>query len=339
MYQNSSHRECRRSGGLRFTFASVWLIAALVNGAAGTAVASESSGDDNNVSHFLFRYHVTITDLPPRQIADVWIPVATSGQNQTVDIRRVKLPAIHRQTTDRQFGNAMFYLKATTDAEGRIPIVVDYEVRRKKVSPASGARLTTADRKHYLQANRLVPLNGRPLDLLPGRSVIGQSRSAVRSLYDLVDQHVRYDKPPGEKWGRGDAAWVCDSRFGNCSDFHSLFISLCRSHGIPARFQIGFPVGLTGKGSVGGYHCWAQFADQDHWVSVDISEADKKPGRRDYYFGNLPPDRVMFTTGRDLKLEPRQASGPINFFVYPHVELDGQVHAKKETDFSFEVLP
>ena len=68
-------------------------------------------------------------------------------------------------------------------------------------------------------------------------------------------------KPAGGAWGRGDAVWVCDSRFGNCSDFHSLFISLCRSNGVPARFRIGFPIGRQAQGRIGGYHCWAQFAE------------------------------------------------------------------------------
>src|SRR5437879_241735 len=82
----------------------------------------------------------------------------------------------------------------------------------------------------------------------------------ARVLYDVVNGHMKYDKPkdkPG--WGRGDAVWACDNGFGNCSDFHSLFISLARAKKIPAKFEIGFLLPeKRGKENIEGYHCWAK---------------------------------------------------------------------------------
>ena len=309
-----------------------------------TVIGSDAGPDKPEASlnrksqRFLFHYHVMITGLPPNSNAALWVPMATSDEHQTVTVRNVELPGSYRITKDTQFGNSMFFMKAAADANGRIPIAVDYVIRRLEVTPESGGELTAYDRKHYLRPNRLVPVGGKPLELLPHKSFIGTSRDTVRKIYDVVDEHVQYDKPAGGAWGRGDAVWVCDSRFGNCSDFHSLFISLCRSHGVPARFRIGFPIGPQPKGKSGGYHCWAQFAEGNRWLSVDISEADKSPDRKDYYFGRLPPDRVSFSTGRDLILEPEQACGPVNFFVYPHVEIDGKLYSGLETDFAFEVV-
>ena len=43
-----------------------------------------------------------------------------------------------------------------------------------------------------------------------------------------------------------------------------------------------------------------------------------------YYFGGLTVDRVDFTAGRDVNLEPRQTGSPLNFFIYPWVEIDGK---------------
>ncbi len=321
--------------------AIVFTCACTMNGSVGRSDETTQgvvANSDVTVSRFLFRYHVTVTGLPPNKTADVWVPVAASDKHQAVTIRSVALPGSHRMAREERFGNSMFFLKAVADQRGRIPIAVDYEVRRDAVTPQSGEELTAREREQFLRANQLVPLGGRPLELLSGTSLVGDSREAVRKIYDVVDDHVSYDKPAGGAWGRGDAVWVCDSRFGNCTDFHSLFISLCRSNGVPARFQIGFPVGPQQKGVVGGYHCWAQFADGDRWFSVDISEADKNPARKDYYFGSLPPDRVIFSTGRDLTLEPEQASGPLNYFVYPHVEVDGKAYTELEKDFSFELL-
>ena len=46
----------------------------------------------------------------------------------------------------------------------------------------------------------------------------------------------------------------------NCTDYHSYFIALSRSAGIPARFAIGaaVPSGRD-EGGISGYHCWAEF--------------------------------------------------------------------------------
>ena len=71
---------------------------------------------------------------------------------------------------------------------------------------------------------------------------------------------------------------------------------------------------------------------------MDISEANKNPEMADYYFGNLTEDRVAFSTGRDLTLEPKQDAGPVNFLIYPYVEVDGKVYPqdKIERKFSFK---
>ena len=101
---------------------------------------------------------------------------------------------------------------------------------------------------------------------------------------------------------------------------------MARASGIPARFEIGFPLKAELEtGSVDGYHCWAEFyIDGKGWIPVDSSEAQKNPDRHEYYFGSLDPNRVEFTKGRDLVLNPPQKGEPLNYFVYPYVEFDGK---------------
>ena len=71
------------------------------------------------------------------------------------------------------------------------------------------------------------------------------------------------------------------------------------------------------------------------WVPVDISEADKHPQLKEYYFGNLTENRVTFITGRDIELVPKQDGNPLNFFVYPYVEVDGKPWPKESVKLSF----
>jgi transglutaminase-like putative cysteine protease len=146
---------------------------------------------------------------------------------------------------------------------------------------------------------------------------------------------MSYDKS-GKGWGRGDAIYACDVRRGNCTDFHSLFIALARARGIPARFTIGFPIGKARSGEVPGYHCWAEFYAGGEWVPIDASEAWKNPARHEYYFGHLDAARVAFTMGRDLALTPRQQGEPLNYLIYPYVEVDGKPLPKESIKSHFE---
>src|SRR5262245_5075103 len=172
----------------------------------------------------------------------------------------------------------------------------------------------------------MCPTSGKALTLLYSLELRKDKLGLARQLYDLVDDHVTYKKE-GTGWGRGDSNWVCDSGYGNCTDFHSLFISLARSQKIPARFEIGFSIPTnTSSGPITGYHCWAWFHLEDRgWIPVDISEADKHPELKEYYFGNLTADRLMFSMGRDLTLVPESDQEPLNFFVYPHIEIAGGI--------------
>ena len=46
-------------------------------------------------------------------------------------------------------------------------------------------------------------------------------------------------------------------------------------------------------------------------------------------------NRVQFSMGRDLRLNPPQDGKPLNYFVYPYVEVDGQEYANVSLAFSF----
>jgi len=146
---------------------------------------------------------------------------------------------------------------------------------------------------------------------------------------------MKYDKS-GTGWGKGDAQYACDVKTGNCTDFHAYFIALARSIGIPARFAIGFTIPAeTNEGKITGYHCWAEFYAEGKWVPVDISEADKTPELADYYFGHHPANRFELTQGRDLIVDPAPSNSPINFMVYPIVEVNGKA-VQAQTEFTFK---
>ena len=293
--------------------------------------------------HFDFNYGAKILGVPAGATVKVWLPVAQSSPQQTVELADKTTPS-DLQINPDSYGNKIgFFEVQQKAADEAIDFSLQYDVNRKQAGlDESEKTLDESESEQFLNANRLVPKTGKPLELLADRSVPEDPQAAGKLLYSIVEDHMKYDKSkPG--YGNGDSVWACDSKTGNCTDFHSLFISLARSQDIPARFQIGFSI-PTDKptGTIGGYHCWAWFhVDGQGWLPVDISEADKHPEMKSFFCGNLTPDRVTFSTGRDIKLVPASKTESLNYFVYPHVEVDGQQWPKEKIklDFRYEDLP
>jgi hypothetical protein len=289
---------------------------------------------------FLFTYAATVTGLPAGKTARIWLPMPPSNDDQKVDIVTKDLPGKELIAKSTKFNNMSLYVEAKAGADGSIPLKITYRITRREVVGKKNKPIDDNDRlAMFLQPDTMVPIDGKPLDLIKGKELPKDQMAAAQVLFDVVKGHMRYSKE-GTGWGQGDSVWACDSKYGNCTDFHSLFISLARSQKIPSKFEIGFPIPeKRGAGDIPGYHCWAYFKPKgEGWIPVDISEAWKNPKMQDYYFGNLTEDRVSFSTGRDLDLVPKQAGKPLNFFIYPYVEVDDKPYAadKIQKKFGYE---
>lgn len=308
------------------------LAAVLVFGAVGLVRADAEPKSRT----FRFTYQATVTGLEPGQTARIWLPIPPSDAEQQVTVEKEELPGKGEIGVEKKYGNRILHVTGKADKDGRIPVSVTYRVKRFEVAADAKDMVPRSEMELFLKPDAKVPIGGKPLNLVANLDLPDDQVKLGRVFYDIVNDHMRYSKE-GTGWGQGDAVWACDSKFGNCSDFHSLFISLARSHKIPAKFEIGFPLPeKRGDGDIGGYHCWAKFKPQGKgWVPVDISEANKNPKQKEYYFGRLTPDRVAFSVGRDLTLEPKQDGPPLNFFVYPYVEVGGKPYPMEKIEKKF----
>jgi transglutaminase-like putative cysteine protease len=313
--------------------------AAMVAGVLGLIASAGTPAE----RRFEFRYEVEIGPLPPeaRKIA-LWVPYPSADPWQEIGPVHVDAPFKAEVRKDPKYGNALLYLAAEKPGPGPIRLTMDFAVRRReRIAPlegsASGGTSPSEDPARWLQPDRRVPLDEK-IRSLAQEVTRGKTTplEKARAIYDYVVSTMRYDKS-GQGWGQGDIYWACDAKRGNCTDFHALFIGLCRAAGIPAKFAIGFPLPRErGQGEVGGYHCWAEFYLEGRgWIPVDASEAWKDPSRRDYFFGAHDENRVQFSVGRDLVLDPPQRGEPLNYFIYPYVEVDGKPWPDVKKRFSY----
>ena len=248
-------------------------------------------------------YTATIKDVPAGvKKLKVWVPIPTDRGWQKVSEVQMSSAYVWIHKTDSEFGNRYAFTTIDNPPAGDVTVRVRFKASRTAAHldalPEKSA--SRSQIKRALRSDKLVALSP-PVRQLAAQITNGKKEpmEQARAIYDYVVANMKGDKTrPG--WGEGD-----------CTDF----LALARAREIPARFVIGFP--LSGaEGTVTAHHCWAEFYVKGRgWISVDAS--------REFFFGNIDADRVEFTIGRDLVLDPRP-SQPLNHFIYPYAEADGK---------------
>ncbi|MFK7929010.1 MAG: transglutaminase-like domain-containing protein, partial [Myxococcota bacterium] len=287
------------------------------------------------------RIKLTYTALvPARPVGSaplqLWLPFPRTTDWQRSGALSVMGPAgVHG--SEPVHGNRFWHGQVEATGEPSEVVAVFNVLRRPVATDFSKAEprgLTEAERIEYgayLVGSAKVPVGEDDEVLKPvlmdvrAKAPSKAPLHTTRAIYDHVIDTMEYKKV-GTGWGHGDTYWACSEKYGNCTDYHSLFLSLARTEGIPARFEMGLPIPTDRpKGEIGGYHCWLRFwMPGVGWVPVDASEADKHPEQREALFGQQPMDRIVFTHGRDIRLGEDHQGPALNYFIYPYAEVGGE---------------
>jgi transglutaminase-like putative cysteine protease len=291
------------------------------------------------------KYTVEVAELPQgAKTVDLWIPIPSDNERQTVRLVNESALEGGRITTDKTYGNRMYYrrfegpFQAAPQADAKsgaapikVELVYDALVREHEVKQAKSLGSTKQveagpEFAPYLAPAKMIPIKGRITQVARDIKLAdGEPLRAGRAVYDyLIDTMVYNYKAPGA--GKGNAVLACDSKTGDCTDYHSVFIGVCRWRGIPADHVFGLTMPPDKpEGEVRYCHCWARFwVAGVGWIPIDASRADKFPADREYYFGTLGTTWLTLSHGRDVVLEPPQQGEPENMFHGPVAEVDGK---------------
>jgi len=307
-----------------------WLLTALL-----AACASKASADLPTVRNLRLNFKCEIGELPTgARTVDLWIPIPPTNDRQIVKLLNEHELIAGRMTQDRTFGNQLYYQRfdvADRKLPMKVELVYDVEVREATVDAAkqlisTSPEVPAEEFAPYLRETTMIPIKGRITDLARTMKLPeGEPLRTGRAIYDhLVDTMVYNYLAPGA--GKGNAVWACNSKTGDCTDFHSVFIGVCRWRGIPADHVFGLPLPPEKPEGVAKHcHCWAQFwVASVGWIPIDASRANKFPKDREYYFGTLGSTWLTLAHGRDVVLEPPQQGPPINMLHGPVAEVDGK---------------
>jgi transglutaminase-like putative cysteine protease len=287
-------------------------------------------------------YAAHVKDVPAgTRVLRVWVPVPQDTPVQAISGLKFEGATQPEMRTETRFGNRIAYFEVKDPAATFDAIYGFGCARKEQVTDIEAlkedGREDDAAAAEFLRDDRLTVVDDT-IRKMAADATAGKRTTVekARAIYDLVLERMTYDRS-GTGWGRGDSKFACEVGKGNCTDFHAMFMSLCRASGIAAGFEIGLypPYKRHSDEKLGGYHCWSFFrVPGKTWVPVDCSEADKNPAMKEYFFGGHTSNRVTLSVGRDLVLEPRQDGPPLNYLLNPYAEADGKPVAGVSKDWT-----
>jgi transglutaminase-like putative cysteine protease len=295
------------------------------------------------------RYEIDdqFTVAPPNDAVgdlNVWAPVIPETPYQRlldVSVEGPKPWALHR---DQEFGNAILHARLLLPMEVSETFHIRYRVERLPIRhdlarPVAQPVVTPALFSRSLHGEQFVDVDDKTRAL--ARDIAGDETNILeqaRRLYDHVISSMSYNAEEQSWKGSTEHALVCS--MGNCNDIHALFISLCRSVGIPARLVLGQafePPPGEEVCELCGYHCWAEFFIGGlGWVPADASCACKY-GRHGL-FGDLEMNHIAWSVGRDIQLVPAPRGPRPLFFAGPYAEVNGAAYAGVDRHITFNEL-
>lgn len=166
-----------------------------------------------------------------------------------------------------------------TAREGSYPFtyttaITNRAARARVSSPIAYPFGVPADLARYLQPQEITDTNQAIKDLTA--EVVGSETDATRVVTRLavwVHENIEYDLSSITAEASKSATWTEKNRYGVCDELTSLFISMSREAGIPARFVSGLAyTNLEEFPSHWWAHGWAEVWLEGYgWVPVDVT--------------------------------------------------------------------
>jgi transglutaminase-like putative cysteine protease len=152
------------------------------------------------------------------------------------------------------------------------------------------------------------------------RDIVGSETNSMlqaRAFYDWICGNIQYSFAREYSTLTNISDYCLSHRYGDCGQEALLFITLCRSQGIPARWQTGWNT-FPGFKDI---HDWTEIYLAPYgWVPVDpwagifatrystaLTEGERRE-LRDFYFGGLDYYRMAANSDHGMTLDPPKKS-------------------------------
>lgn len=275
----------------------------------------------------------------------LWIPYPVSDSNQEISNPAVTGNYTSYEVVDDE-ANKTRYVAAVWDTVPAAP-ELNFTFRvdshyGKGTALAEGAQTVPAEIEPYLKDSQYIPcLN--PEIVKNAKEATASAKTLLekaRGVYDWTIVHTFRD-PDVKGCGLGRALETLTKAKGGgkCADISSVFVTVLRAAGVPARDVFGLRIpGKTGEIS-GDFHCWSEFyLPGAGWVQADPADVrkamltdklelgdEKTKEYTEFFWNGDDLFRIALNRGaRGLVFQPAQAGPPLEYFMYPYGEADGK---------------
>lgn len=139
----------------------------------------------------------------------------------------------------------------------------------------------------------------------------------AKAFFNWIADNIKYSYAREYSTLTNISDYCASNRYGDCGQEALLFITLCRSQGIPARWQSGWHL-VPGKETI---HDWTEiYLDPYGWVPADpwagihamqycpTLKPEERREIRDFYFGGLDQYRMIANSDHNQTLTPAKKS-------------------------------
>ncbi|TWT38205.1 Transglutaminase-like superfamily protein [Posidoniimonas corsicana] len=313
------------------------------------------SGNADGPAIYPVKHHVTYTlTVKPNNphaakgaTVRAWLPYPQEYQQQ----RNVKLirsaPAEHQIAPPRQGHRTIYLEQEVVDPAKPLSFVAEYEF----VTHAWAPRLNPAMVLEYDKIGELYTTytaERAPHIVLDDPT----RRLAAEIVGDEPNPLIRARKI--FRWVSANIPWCAEMEYsiidslgqkglsagrGDCGVQGTVFITLCRAAGVPARWQSGWQT----KPGEENMHDWSEFyVEPWGWLPADASHGVRKhadPRVQDFLCGGLDPYRMIVNLDYAQELHPPKTSyrSEPNDFQRGEVEIDGHNLYFDEWNWDFDV--
>ena len=273
-----------------------------------------------------FRNTMTVTVkpdvVPPGKVIKAWLPVPRAFPHQfSINTVSSSSPVKALAEMNSPIRSAFFEQKAEKGKPTIFNIQYEYtafgiwfNLQPMAVQPYDTTdtdyREYTSEGPHVAFTNKIRQLSRDLAD------TVVNPLTKAKIFYDWISETVQYSYALEYSTIRNISEYCLNKKYGDCGQAGLLFITLCRSNGIPARWQSGWFTMPGGK----TIHDWAEiYINPYGWIPVDpymgvfamqyfSGSPDERKEIRDFYFGGLDQYRMAANSDHCAALDPPKQS-------------------------------
>ena len=276
------------------------------------AKSKERIGDPK---HFRIRYTITVKPdaVPEGETVRCWMPMPRTDvpRQKNVKLLSTSQPDFVRSPMD--YAHSTVYMEKKAEAGKPTVFSEEFEFDAYGAwfdldTAATTTYDTTSDLYKTYTSERDCHMVFTPqIRALAERLTQGAATplAKARRIFKWVDDNFPWASAREYSTIENIPAYVLDNHHGDCGQVTLLFLTLCRSLGIPAHFQSGFML-HPGEENL---HDWGEIYVPEHgWVPVDqsfgIPSYAKNEQETYFFFGGIDSFRMIVNNDYGCPLYP-----------------------------------